>query len=139
MGGVDAPLRLARLLAVPAKDFRYEWSNFSTYVCFNNRPDWNLTGKLLEELGSFLPRKLGDLTPANTEQSAQMNKEEAAKNFERFAAPGVVSHLTAGVHKGDTLEATVDLVNILAVFTVSGDEQECRAAIASFREMEREI
>lgn len=112
-------------------DYRYELVRHAFEGKLNNRPDWQLTGTLEEELGAVLPGIDKEEVETSTMLSAQ-----AELNFLNLHP--AIRHFHATVHRGEELQSTTDLLTSPGVFLVVHEsEQECEAAIQAVRQVER--
>lgn len=109
------------------KDYRYKLVQHAYYGQLNNRPEWQLTGTIQEEIGEFIPGIDKKTVP----------EEEAGLNFVNLH-PTAIQKFHATLHKGDQLQITTDLLSSPGVFLVVNEsEQECEAAIQAVRKAER--
>eukprot|EP00746_Dinoflagellata_sp_MGD_P157706 gnl/MRDRNA2_/MRDRNA2_86294_c0_seq5.p1 gnl/MRDRNA2_/MRDRNA2_86294_c0~~gnl/MRDRNA2_/MRDRNA2_86294_c0_seq5.p1 ORF type:complete len:382 (+),score=98.19 gnl/MRDRNA2_/MRDRNA2_86294_c0_seq5:579-1724(+) len=111
------------------KTYRYDLVQHAYYGQLNNRPEWQLTGTLQEEIGAFIPGI----------NEKVVSDAQAGLNFVNLH-PAAIRQFHAVAHKGDQLQITSDLLSSPGVFLVINEsEQECEAAIQAVRKAERAI
>jgi len=112
-------------------DYRYKLVKHAYEGKLNNRPEWQLTGTIQEEIGAAL-LSIDD----EKVQTSAVSAAQAELNFVNLHP--AIRHFHATVHRGDQLQRTTDLLTCPGVFLVVHEsEQECEAAFQAVRKRER--
>lgn len=115
------------------KDYKYELKYHAYSCALNNRPEWQLTGTIQEEIGAVLPG-IDEQTALSTS-----SVEQAEHNFVKLY-PSAIRHFHSKAHRGDHLPITVNALTSSGVFVVVHEsEQECEDCIQTVRKVERQM